>query len=45
MRNSTGVSVEGDINDVHILGGQFIASFKKFDLCGMSHVDTNTTRN
>ena len=45
MRTSTGVSVEVDINDVHILGGQFIASFKSFDLCGTSHVDTKTTRN
>ena len=44
MRNSTEVSVEGDINDTHILGGQVIASFKNFDLCGTSHVDTKTTR-
>lgn len=42
---NSGVSVEGHINDIDILGGQFIASFKKFDLCETSYVDTKTTRN
>ena len=40
---SSGVSVDRDINDIHILGRQFIASFKTFDLCEASHVDIKTT--